>query len=104
MWLTRQESPQSQQPDVAHSETVVGWRGRQPGDGGLGFGHVTVGPTVEQCLHQDTRRWNAIRQQLSLADQIVDGGAHERYGAVAISTPSPLPGRVHVDERSSHAP
>ena len=32
-------------------------------------------------------------QQLSLAEQMVDGGAHERYGLIAISTPSPLPRR-----------
>jgi hypothetical protein len=25
----------------------------------LGFGHVMVGPVIEQCLHQNTRRWNA---------------------------------------------
>ena len=30
---------------------------------------------------------------------MVDGGAHERYGVIAISTPSPLTRRVHVDER-----
>ena len=59
-----------------------------------------VGPAIEQCLHQNTRRWSAPRQQLSLADQVVDGGAHQRYRLVAISTPSLLPRHVHVDERS----
>jgi hypothetical protein len=33
---------------------------------------------------------NAPPQQLSPADQMVDGGEHERYGVIAISTPSPL--------------
>ena len=42
---------------------------------------------------------NAPRQQLSLANQLVDGGAHERYGLIAISTPSPLTRQVHIDER-----
>ena len=78
---------------------VVGWRGRQPVDRGLGFGHVTVGAAIEQCLHQNTGRWNAPRQQPSLAEQMVDGGAHERYGLIAISTPSPLTRQVHVDDR-----
>ena len=78
---------------------VIGWRGRQPLDRGLGFGHVTLGPAVQQCLHQNTRRRNAPRQQLSLANQMVDGGAHERYRLIAISTPSPLTCQVHVDER-----
>ena len=40
----RQESPQPQQPDLAYHQTLIGWRFRQPGDRGLGFGHVTVGP------------------------------------------------------------
>jgi hypothetical protein len=31
---------------------------------------------------------------------MVDGGAHERYGVIAISTPSPLARQVHLDERS----
>src|ERR1700722_9441997 len=95
----RQQSPQPQQPDVAYHQTLVGWRGRQPVDGGLGFGHVTVGPAVEQCLHQNTRRWNAPPQQLSLAEQIVGGGAQERYRLIAVSTPSLLPRRVHLYER-----
>jgi hypothetical protein len=42
---------------------------------------------------------NAPPQQLSPADQIVDGGAHQRYGLIAISTPSPLTRQVHVDDR-----
>jgi len=45
------------------------------------------------------RRRNAIRQQLSLADQIVDGGTHERDGVIAISTPSPLTRRVDLKQR-----
>src|SRR6478735_1795490 len=45
------------------------------------------------------RRWDAPLQQLSLAEQMVDGGAHERYGVIAISTPSPLTRQVHLDER-----
>ena len=39
-------------------------------------------------LHQNARRRNAPHQQPSLAEQMVDGGAHERYGVIAISTPS----------------
>ncbi len=30
---------------------------------------------------------------------MVDRGAHERYGVIAISTPSPLTRQVHLDER-----
>ena len=65
----------------------------------VGFGHVTVGPAVEQCRHQNTRRWNAPRQQLFVAEQMVDGGAHERYGLVAIPAPSPLTRRVDLKQR-----
>ena len=79
--------------------SVVGWRVRQPGDRGLGFGHVSVGPAIEQCFHQNTGRWNAPLQQLSLAEQMIDGGAHERYGVVAVSTPGPLTCRIYVEER-----
>ena len=50
-------------------------------------GHVAVGPSIEQCLHQITGRWNAVRQQPSLAEQMIDGGADERYGLIAISKP-----------------
>ncbi len=69
---------------------VIGWRGGQPLDRGLGFGDVTVGPAIEQCLHQNTGRGSAPLQQLSRADQMVDGGAHQRYGVIAIAAPSPL--------------
>jgi len=31
---------------------------------------------------------------------MVDGGAHERYDLIAISTPSPLTGQVDLDDRS----
>src|SRR5262249_433659 len=51
-----------------------------------------------QCLHQNTRRWNAPLQQLSLADQVIGGGARDRYGVIAISTPSPLTRQVDVDD------
>ena len=53
----RQQRPQPQQPDVADHQSLIGWRGRQPVDRGLGFLHVVVGPTIEQCLHQNARRW-----------------------------------------------
>src|ERR1700756_4266904 len=33
----RQESPQPQQPDLAYHQTLIGWRGRGPLDGGLCF-------------------------------------------------------------------
>ena len=36
----RQKSTESQQPDVAYHQAVIGWRSHQPVDGGLGFGHV----------------------------------------------------------------
>src|ERR1700749_2813677 len=87
----RQESLQPQQPDVAYHQTLIGWRSRQALDRGLGFGHVTVGPAVQQCLHQNTRRWNAPHQQLSLAEQMVDGGAPEGDGGHADPPPRPLP-------------
>ncbi len=77
---------------------VIGWRGGQPLDRGLGVSHIALGATVQQCLHQNTRRRNTPRQQLSLANQFVDGGAHERYGLVAIPTPGHLTRQVHVDE------
>src|ERR1700722_11587635 len=95
----RQQSVQSQQPDVVHGETTVGRCIGQSLSRGFGFGHVTVGPPVEQCLHKDTRGWNAPGPQLSLAGQIIDGGAHERYGAVEISTPGSFPRQVGVDNR-----
>src|SRR6185436_287001 len=50
-------------------------------------------------LDQKTRRWNAVRHQLSLAEQIVYGGTHDRYGDVATSTPSPLTCQIHVADR-----
>ena len=81
------------------SQTVIGWRGRQPLDRGFGFGHVTVGPAIQQCLHQNTRRRSAPHRQSSLAEQMVDSGAHQRYGLIAISTPSPLTCQVHIDNR-----
>ena len=51
----------------------------------LGFDHVSVGAAIEQCLHQNTRRWNAPPQQLSLpelslapADMSAPRGVKER--------------------------
>jgi hypothetical protein len=94
-----QQCAQPQQGDFSYSQAVVGWRVRQPGDRGLGFDHVTVGPAIEQCLHQNTGRWNAPRQQLSVAEQMVDGGAHDRYRVIAIPSPSPLTRQIDIDER-----
>src|SRR5271155_6271738 len=94
-----QQPTKPQQPDLAYHQTFIGWRVRHPGDRGLGFDHTSVGPAIAQCLHQNTRRRNAPPQQLSLAEQMVDGVAHERYRAIAISMPSPLTRHVHVDER-----
>jgi hypothetical protein len=54
----------------------------------------------EQCLYQNTRSRSAPRQQLSLAEQAVGGCAHQLDRLVAIPTPSPFAGHVHVDERS----
>ncbi len=45
---------------------------RQSVDGGLGFGHVTVGGAIEQCLHQNTGGRNA-NLKLSCKEQVVDG-------------------------------
>ena len=56
-------------------------------------------PAVEQCLHQNTRRWNAPQQQSSCAEQMVDGGAHERYRVIAVSTSSPFTCQVDLDDR-----
>ena len=36
-----------------------------PLNGGHGFGHVTPGPALKQCLHQNTGRGNAPLQQVS---------------------------------------
>jgi hypothetical protein len=36
---------------------------------------------------------------LFLAEQMINGVAHESYGVIAISTPSPLTRQLHVDER-----
>jgi hypothetical protein len=44
---------------------------------------------------------DAPPQQPSLAEQMVDGGAHERYGVIAVSTPSPLTRRVHATSGTS---
>src|SRR4051812_26923847 len=64
----------------------------------MGCDPVTLGAPTEQCLDQNTRSWNAPTQQLSLAEQMVDGSSHERYRTIAISTPSPLPRQVHVND------
>ncbi len=95
----RQQSPEPQQADFADNQSVVGWRVRQPGDRGLGFDPVTIRPAIQQCLHQNTRRGNAPHQQPSLAKQMVDGGAHEWYGLIAIYMPSPFTRHVHIDNR-----
>src|ERR1700756_4681017 len=54
----RQDAPAPQQPDLAYHQTLIGWRGRGPLDGGLGFGPVTGGPAIEQPLHPNPRRRN----------------------------------------------
>src|ERR1700751_4537851 len=95
----RQKSPQAQQPDLAYHQTLFGWRGRYPLDRGLGLDQVTLGRAIEQCLHQNTCRRNAPPQQPSLAELIVDGRAHERYGAIAISALSLLTSQVDLDHR-----
>src|SRR5436309_957545 len=82
-----QQSEESQQPDVAQRQTVLGRRARQSLDDRLGLRDTIVGCAIEQGLDQNTRRRNAPRQQLALADQIIDGPPHERYGAIEISAP-----------------
>src|SRR3954454_18270541 len=57
------------------SQTLIGWRGRYPLDRGLGFGHISVGAAVQQCLRQNTRRQNPPRQWLALTEQVVGSGA-----------------------------
>ena len=57
-------------------------------------------PRSSSGLHQNTCRRNAPEQQLSLAEQMVDGGAHQRDDLVAIPTSSPLPRHVDLDDRS----
>src|ERR1700733_14730840 len=94
----RQQSARSQHPDVTHSQTLIGRRRRQSLDSGLGLSHIIVRPAIEECLHQKTRRRSTPHQQLSLADHMVDGSAHERYGLIVIAAPSPLPRQVHVDD------
>ena len=94
-----QQGVEPQQQDVAHNENVVGRRGGQPPGCGLGFGRITVGGALEQCLHQNARRKNSPSQQLSLADQMLDRVAHGRYGGVVMSMPSYLPGQIHLDKR-----
>ena len=67
---------------------------------GLGFGHVSVAaPRSSSVSTRTPVARNAPGQQLSLADQIVDGRAHERYGAVEISTLGPLTRQIHLDDR-----
>ena len=56
----RQQCAHPQQPDVAYHQPLVGLGGRQPVDRGLGFGHVTVGTALQQRLHQNAGRRNAI--------------------------------------------
>ena len=70
----RYKSPEPQQPDVSYHQALIGRRGQESLDRGLGFGKVTLGPAVQQCLHQNTRRLNAMPEQPSLAEQMVDGG------------------------------
>jgi hypothetical protein len=36
---------------------------------------------------------------LSVAEQMVDGGAHDRYRVIAIPSPSPLTRQIDIDER-----
>ena len=43
-----QQRPQSQRPDVAHHQTLIGWRDRQPVNRGPGFSHVIDGPAIKQ--------------------------------------------------------
>jgi len=50
-----QQCAQPQQPYSADNRSVVGWRVRQPGDRGLGFGHITVGPAI-RCATSHRRR------------------------------------------------
>ena len=70
-----QQRAQPQQPDVAYNQPLVGWRGRQPVDRGLGFGHVALGTALQQRLHQNAGRRNA-KPELSCMEQIVYGCAH----------------------------
>jgi hypothetical protein len=44
-------------------------------------------------------REGAPPQQLSLANHLVDGGAHERNRHITFSTPSALTRQVHLDDR-----
>jgi hypothetical protein len=55
-----QQRAQPQQPDVAQNQTLVGWRGRQPVDRGLGVNEVAVGTALQQRLHQNAGRRDAI--------------------------------------------
>ena len=85
-----QQCAQPQQPDFAYHQSLVAWRGRQSVDRGLGFGHVTVGTALQQCLHQNTGRRNAppssrpARNKWSTAARIT-GIAASRSPRLALS-------------------
>ena len=64
---------------------------RQPVDRGLGFRHVTVGRRDRTVSPPETRRSHAP-SSTRLANNWSTACAPDRYGLVAISTPSPLPG------------
>jgi hypothetical protein len=89
---------QPQEPDFTDDRTVAG-HGCQPGDRGFGFSHVGVSAAIEQCLRENTFRWNAPPRRLSLPEEMVDGGKHQRYRLIKISKPRPLARQVHLDDR-----
>ena len=64
------QGAQPQQPDVAQHQTFVCWQLRRTVDRALGFGHVTLGATVQQRLHQEGGAGSAVRE-LSCIEEIV---------------------------------
>ena len=85
-----EQCAQPQQPDFVQHLSRVGRHRRYRSIAASTSVTSPSGPAVQQRLHQNSGRVNAPPQQLSPADQIVDGGTQERYGVIAISPPSPL--------------
>ena len=94
----RQQSLQSQHPDVPHDQALTDIRLCQPRDGGLRFGDFTFGALREQGLHQHTRGYDRPYGKPFLAVQMIDGVAHQRDRRIAFSAASLLSRDVDLDD------
>ena len=51
-----EQCPQPKQPDFAYHQTLVGWAAANRSIAASASCYVTVGPALQQCLHQNTGR------------------------------------------------